>query len=708
MPLTVQFYAFLLALIGYLLLSGLLAISYLGRPRARVFLLATGVTGLWAGAEALRTLDVAMPPEWFSVAELMRNVAWLFFLYSLINDESDDDLETPLPMTRVWIGGTVLGICVLLLLPVIAEQLELSAKSLALVSDLKFVVWLGMSIAVLVVTEQLIRHSNAEQRWSLKYLCLGTGSIYAVDFYIYADALLFKHVNPELQSLRAIAGIMAIPLFAITAARSSSLQSRIHVSRHIVFHSFAVVASGIYLIAMAAAGYYIRYFGGIWGGFLQLVFLLGAGLLLATLLFSEKIRMQLRVFLSKHFFSYKYDYRQEWLRFTDNLANMGGKVPDRTCQAIAELIQSPGALLWTKSHQGDYELASNWNMAEPETPPGRLNQDLKSVVQFLQSSYWVVDLEEYSEYPQRYEQLELPTWLTQIDQAWLIVPLIINNDILGLILLKKSSLRDDINWEDRDLLKMAGKQAAIHVAQYRSEMALVHARQFEAFNRLSAYVMHDLKNILAQQSLIVANAAKHKNNPRFVDDMILTVENSVNRMNRLLEQMKQGARSSATAPVALRDLLQRAADSNNEQQPTPTLLLDEHHPVVTCDREQLLNVVNHLVQNAQEATPDDGSVSIALSGEAHQAHIDIIDNGCGMTPGFVRERLFKPFDTTKGLTGMGIGAFESRNYIQSLNGSLSVDSEVGQGTKFRVTLPCVEDTEHNLSVQLNTANGMME
>ncbi|MFT7288053.1 MAG: putative PEP-CTERM system histidine kinase, partial [Halieaceae bacterium] len=239
-------------------------------------------------------------------------------------------------------------------------------------------------------------------------------------------------------------------------------------------------------------------------------------------------------------------------------------------------------------------------------------------------------------------------------------------------------------------LKTAGRQAAALLAQQRASSALVEARQFDAFNRLSAYVIHDLKNILAQQSLMIANARKHRDNPAFIDDMISTVENSVERMQRLMDQMRSGLRSADASTVSLARLLETVVAQRSATQPLPQLSAQGDCRVI-ADRHRLTTVFDHLIQNAQEATDDHGSITLGLESTGDFAQVLIGDTGAGMSEAFIRERLFKPFESTKGLTGMGIGAFESREYVRQIGGSISVESTPGVGTTFTVMLPLVED-----------------
>ncbi|EHQ53744.1 periplasmic sensor signal transduction histidine kinase, partial [Ectothiorhodospira sp. PHS-1] len=221
------------------------------------------------------------------------------------------------------------------------------------------------------------------------------------------------------------------------------------------------------------------------------------------------------------------------------------------------------------------------------------------------------------------------------------------------------------------------------------------ARQFEAFNRLSAYVVHDLKNLIAQLSLVVSNAQRHGDNPAFLKDAIGTVENAVARMNKLMLQLRTGDPGRDITPVDMGPLAVRAVAQALGRAPKPELAHNGEPIPVLADPERLLSVMNHLIQNAQEATPPEGEVRLGLWRDSRQAYLEIRDTGTGMTSEFIRERLFRPFDTTKGLTGMGIGAYESREFVRALGGDLEVWSEPGVGSRFRISVPLALQTEES-------------
>ncbi len=661
----------------------MLIFSWKGERIGRLAILASSITALWAGLSALSQIHQLPIPVLLPLAELARSALWCLFLLRTISSYSQkpiiDNYKFVTPQL-LFILLVVFSIAVILLGSFSTnEQLKLLCR------ETQLILWIGFAIIGLLLLEHLFRNADASQRWAIKYLCLGLGSVFAYDFFMFADALLFKQLNVDLWHARGIInGIMA-PLIAISIARNPKWTLTIHVSRHVIFHSATFLGAGSYLLAMATVGYYVKYYGGTWGSTLQIAFFAGTAALLLIILFSGTIRARIRVLLSKHFFSYKYDYREEWHTFTQTLADGDIEIPERTILAIAAVVDSNGGDLWLKQQSG-YELAAQWNMPEPEQ--SRIEES-HPFIRFMIKQQWLIDLDEYDESPDLYEDLKLPDGSMLLTaHAWLIVPLIFRGDLLGFIIIKEPASKRTINWEDRDLLKMAGQQAATHLAQHRADEALSQAKQFEAFNRLSAYVVHDLKNILAQQSLIVSNAEKHKHNPLFVDDVLRTIENSVARMTRLMEQMKSGLREpDSSKAFSLNELLEEVIRNRSSQMPTPGLEMTKSAIVISTNREELSTVLGHIIQNAQDATPKNGDVSVRLSQGTTHVDIEIEDTGSGMDVNFIKTRLFRPFDSTKGLTGMGIGAFESREFIRAQGGDIRVTSAPGTGSLFRIRLP---------------------
>jgi len=687
-----------IAAAAFAALAGLLAASWRGKFQGALLAAAAAASALWAVSSAYATAT----NEYVALAdflEIVRDGLWLLFLWKLL--ELRASLETGRPRAQL---RYLFRLGVMLVSAVLAFTLVLHTRIVpnAGVAAFNLLIIGRIVIAVmgLALVEQLYRNAPEAQRWAIKYFCLGLGGLFAYDFYLYSDAMLFHTVDAATWNTRGIINALVVPLIAVSAARNPQWSLDIFVSRRMVFHSTALFGGGVYLLFMAAAGYYIRLFGGSWGGMLQAAFLFGAAAVLLAVLFSGALRARLKVFLSKHFFNYKYDYREEWLRFTHTLSagEPGMKLRERSLQAVAELVDSPAAVLWVEENGGFCQVAQ-WNL------PAINAIENGQLCRFLAERQWVVNLKEYAKQPDVYGDLRLPAWLDTLPRAWLIAPLILHEHLMGFIVLADARSPREFNWEDSDLLKTAGRQVAVYLAQIQATEALVEARQFESFNRLSTYVVHDLKNVVAQLSLLLANAQKHKHNPAFQEDMLATIDNATQRMSRLLGQLRTGYQSARQAEaLELGQLLEHVTRGKNHYHPAPQLTVADRPLWVIADKERLARVLGHLVQNAIEAASETGSVEVRLDARDERAVIQVKDNGTGMDETFIREKLFRPFATTKS-AGMGIGAYECREYVRELNGDIQVVSEVGRGSLFTVNLPLRKPVTQDLPAPVQGAAG---
>lgn len=665
----------------FFVLTLVLLTGWRGRLQGALLVAATAVTTLWAAGLAWHGAVGTVPGAVLEVLENLRYLAWYAFLLGILRQAG---ARTRAGARQLQAGAVALY-TVLGLLTVLAV---LPAQSLrpTLITTITLGGDLLLAIGGLWLVELLFRNTRPEHRWAIKYLCLGLGLMFAYDFYLYSDALLFRHVDLQIWNARGAVDALVVPLIAVSAARNPQWSLDVFVSRGVVYHGATLIGTGGYLLVMAAAGYYIRAFGGEWGPLLRTVFLFGAGAVLLALLFSGQARARVKVFLSKHFFNYRYDYREEWLRFTKTLSACKATAQPRECVigAIAAIVESPAGVLWTRRPSGSMAPVAGWNAAVPE---GAVEPTDGPFVRFLNERGWVLHLDEYQSNPELYRGLALPPWLTELPRAWVVVPLIDRNELFGFVVLTRPRADIAFNWEVRDLLKTAGCQAASHLAQLDTLQSLAEARQFEGFNRLSALILHDLKNLIAQQSLVVDSAARHKHNPAFIDDAVRIMSHSVDKMNRLMTLLRKGLADATKTPIDLAALTADATANRARSTPVPVLEGADTTMSVLANRDRLLSAVENLIQNAQEATGKDGHVRVVLTREGGRAVLLVEDDGCGMDAAFVRERLFRPFDSTKGDTGMGIGAYETREYIHELGGDLTVTSTSGRGTRFRIELP---------------------
>lgn len=540
----------------------------------------------------------------------------------------------------------------------------------------------------LVLVEQLFRNLPEDSLWSAKPLCLGLAGTFIFDLYLFSEGALFHGVDSDFMSARPFVHGLMVPFLMWATVRHRRGISKIRVSRVVVFHSATLVITGLYLLFISAIGYYIKYFGGEWGGALQIGIIFVALVFAMALVFSGTLRAKLRVFLGKNFFRYQFDYREEWLKFTATLSNQSHphKAGENVVRGLADMLESPAGGLWLlRPDEDQYRQVARWNMV----PTLQTESCHGNLALFMRSTGWVINIDEFHENPDFYHDLKLPEWLKEYPRAWLLVPLWQGDNILGFVLLASPRTMVDVNWEVTDLLKTAGRQAASFLAQMQATEDLLEARKFEAFSRMSAFVVHDLKNIVSQLSLMVKNAKRLKNNPEFQADMLMTVENSLERMRQLMLQLRGGGVSGLNSVgVNLGNIAERlAADALCRGR---KVHLDISPHVLTRGQiERMERIIGHLVHNALDATSADGCVWMKIDRYASHARVEVGDNGQGMTQEFVQTCLFKPFQSTKE-AGMGIGVYESFQYVRELGGKITVNTEVGKGTVVHLLLPLIE------------------
>jgi putative PEP-CTERM system histidine kinase len=683
------------AMAAFLLLMLLVVLSWRQGYIGAWLTAACAVTALWAGVAAWNDWTGGELGLAVLVLDVLRTAGWIAFLLSLLFLDRQGGTMAPAWLATV---GAIGALCVAVVGLDIAAAAHAGADVLAGTLNLPIFGRLILAVAGLLLVENLLRNTRPEHRWGIKFLCFGIGGLFAYDFFMYADALLFHRVNDNLNAARGVTNALIVPLIAVSARRNPTWSIDVFVSRQVIFHSTTLVGAGVYLLAMAGVGYYLREFGGEWGSVLQATFLFAALILMALVLFSGTFRARLKEMISTHFFSYKYDYRDEWLRFIGTISSSTGagvSLPMRVMEGIAGIVESPEGAIWFCEDETRCTLMASWNATVPE---GAMEVD-PSFTEFLESRQAVINLAQLEERPAAYDGLRVPDWLREIRRAWLIVPLIHHDRLLGFLLLGKPRAARDVDHEDYVLLTTVGRQAASYLAERETARALVEARQFDEFNRRFAFVLHDIKNLVSQLSLLTQNAEKHKKNPAFQEDMLATVKESVDKMNRLLVRLHEGGReAAATKAVELAPLMRGVVERNAGRSDNLMFESTVDGISVVADEERLGAVLAHLIDNAlggiSEMTDGTGRVDVRLSARGGEAVIEVQDNGAGMDEHFVRNELFRPFKSTKS-GGYGIGAFESREFVRELGGRMDVISAPGKGTTIRISVPALNAAQEN-------------
>ena len=443
----------------------------------------------------------------------------------------------------------------------------------------------------------------------------------------------------------------------------------------------------VYLIVMIALARSFDTFTGDLARMTQVGLIIAAGALALIWLPSARLRGWLRVTAVKHLFKHRYDYRTEWIRFTHTIGATdldNSTLQERLIKALADITDSHASILLTPDDDGTLQLAANWQWSEIKVPAKAAPAELGEL---LERNELIVALDELRENVDRCgEQVLIPEWLREDRQAWAVVPLLHFDRLVGLAILSRPLVERKLDWEDFDLLKVVGRQLASYLAEQSGQAALLEAGRFDEFNRRIAFVMHDIKNLSSQMALLLRNAEKHAENPEFRKDMLVTLRSSADKLDALLARLGKYTRpeTGASEVLELSKTVERLADQFGQIHPVTVLRSETAR--VEGNSKALEQALNHLIQNAIEASDTDAPIMLAAYSDGIAGLIHIVDNGHGMSPNFLRSGLFKPFVSSKA-GGFGIGAFEARELVRAMGGRLDVESREGLGTRFTISLP---------------------
>lgn len=666
------------------------------RTQFPILIHSCALTAIWAIFSTLFAVDLLKDYLYVSTIELLSGALWMLCLIRLLK------LTQRINKQRWYFQPTFYFLMSALLLSLFLNALSIhfgwTLGTKTQNTRATFVGYIAFSVILLALVEQTYRGTVPERRWGIKCLCIGLGFMYCYEFFMYATALFFNTISWSIWEVRGAIAATIAPLIGLSALSHYKWQAEILPSRAVIFRSSVFVSCGVYLLLMGLVGYQMRQWSGTWGHALQVAFFNVFLIVFCFILSSGRLRAGTKLFISQNFFKLRYDYRSEWIRFSTLLSSYDDyrELPSRVIKALADMVESPRGMLFEWEEKRGYVLKECWN----HDFNSELIIDSCSFTDFLQESKRSLEL------PSRFNNDNglydsIPLAIRQIKWAWLLVPLLHGNRLQAFVILAHPKAPFfNVNWEVLDLLSMAGQQAAICLVQEQNTQALAIARQFEEYNRFSTFVMHDLKNVLAQLQLIQCNKEKHGANPEFIKSFYQTVDHTTDKIDRLLMQLRKGQQKSKTIKEAIdiAKALNKVIQLNDHRQPAPRLAWIDLPPEVRLigDEEKFITILCHLVENAQQATPLGGEVIISVFSSADMISISIQDTGCGMDLEFMRTCLYKPFVTTKGEMGMGIGVYEAREYAHAVGGKLTVETVKDKGSTFTLSLPII--TKHELNV----------
>jgi putative PEP-CTERM system histidine kinase len=627
-------------------------------------------------------------------AESARNLAWLGFMFFLLR--SGDGRQQPRTINMIYL----VLLLVLLCQPAI-DTITFTFGSTGLAAEIAIQTSLTLrmiyAVGALVLVHNLYIVSAPEARWGISLPMAALAAMWTFDLNLYTIAYLTSEQPIELIATRGFATAVLAPVFVMAAKRNSSW--RLRLSRSVTFQSVSLFAIGVYLFGMVLLATALELVGGTYVRLAQITLIFAMSLGALLVLPSGRFKSWLNVVVAKNFFQHRYDYRSEWMRFADTIgfpSKEAAPFYERVIKSLADIFESPAGLLLVPDEQDRLTLQARWNWPTVDVPA---NCVTSQTMPFFESTGHILSMDEVrAGTDERCDPRAVPQWLYDEEQAWAVVPLVHFGKLAGLAILARPRLPRALDWEDLDMLRVVGRQLASYLAEASSHQALAESRQFEQFNRRFAFVMHDIKNLVSQLSILARNAEKHASKPDFQADMVETLQSSVGKMNDLLARLSQHNKARHAQPVAvdLGEAVMNAVHAKRLIYPIDADLAPGMMAV--ADTARVETIIGHLVQNAIEATPDGSPVKITCRKQGNDIAINITDNGVGMTEAFMSNQLFKPFESTKE-GGFGIGAYEARALAASMGGQLRVDSRAGKGTTFTLLLPAAQETDRNNNLE---------
>jgi putative PEP-CTERM system histidine kinase len=646
------------------------------------------------------TVDAASPEEmvrwqnWRLVAMSFLPGTWLFFSLSYARGNYLEFLKR---WRLVLIAAFLMpiGLVILFSNQLIVSHVQMETGrwmfGLGIPGTVLNLLYLLSAVLVLMNLECTYRAAVGTMLWRIKFMILGLGLIFAVRAYVSSQVLLFHAVNLSLQAVSVAAVLLGGVLILRSLFRAGHFNADVYPSQSTLYNSLTVLLAGAYLLIVGVFAKVVTFLGGDHAFTLKAFVLLVILVLLAILLLSDRVRLHTRRFVSRHFQKPLYDYRSVWRRFTEETASCVKSA--ELCQAAVKLttdiFQVLSVTIWLVDDKRETLMfAASTFLSETKANDLKpQSADAMEVMRALEKHSDPVDIDSLTE-----------GWTATLKRCHpdefrkggnrVCVPMMGGGELLGLMILGDRVGGVSFSWQDFELLKCIADQVGASLLNVQLSQKLLQAKEMEAFQTMSAFFVHDLKNMTSTLNLMLQNLPVHFNDPEFRADALRGISKTVEHINRLIGRLSQLRHELQIKPVEsdLNGLVAKALAGWEEAVGVSLIKNLRPLPKVLLDQEQILKVVTNLVLNAREAVLPAGEIHIETSQSNGWVILAVSDNGCGMAQEFLSRSLFRPFQTTK-KNGLGIGLFQSKMIVEAHKGRVQVESQPGKGTTFRIILP---------------------
>jgi putative PEP-CTERM system histidine kinase len=551
-------------------------------------------------------------------------------------------------------------------------------------------------VAVLMNLESMLRVAPASGQKRLRALFVAILVPILTQLLVVSAGLLYGGLRVSWMVSSAPVLFVSGTVAALALARRRLSDMDVPVARPVIYYSsVSLTLAGAFMLGVLVLSRLVPALSQEWklGVTLAFVAFVGGGGLL--LMLSPATNRTIRRFIDRNFYANRYDYRREWERVTSSLVPTAR--PEEIARQVEALVravfEADRIALHLRSDDGDFVLLHGPEGAAPRVPASHplvahlARRQLPVVFHDIENDLDLLPLVVESQ----------PT----IDalHAAVCSPLSVGDDVVGLLWVSAKRVDEDWSYEDVEFLAAMSPQLASALWFSRQTERLVEARQLESLNRLSSFVLHDIKNQVSGLSLVVENARRHLGNPEFQRDAMAVVERTVASLRELMNQVSGVGRmlDARLAPCSAHDVvgdaLAAAGLAPGESRGLRVAVDVREGGEIVADRQLLARVLANLLTNAREALDGPGRIDLEAgvrTGEdgAPYLELSVTDNGRGMSEEFIRTKLFRPFSTTK-KNGLGIGLTQCRTIVEAHGGRIGVRSRPGAGTTFTVTLPAV-------------------